>query len=162
MTATGVERGRWYPAPPPALDGETGDTAYTDRLTGADGTDRIPYDHHRNRQCSIGYHSECTDPAGEVCQCPHHKDTMPGDGTVAWPTVVDVAAVRLGEMYDLPESTSVRVMLIAAGPDVSGPLGGGRDALRDKISAVYKSQITDWFVTDVLNIYGAAVAGTLR
>lgn len=70
MTET-VERGRWFPKMPPALPGES-DYGYTDRLTGADGADRVPYDHDRNRQCSIGYHAECSDPAGERCKCPCH------------------------------------------------------------------------------------------
>ncbi|HTY35375.1 hypothetical protein [Mycobacterium sp.] len=58
------------------LPGETPD-AYTDRLTGADRTNRRPYDHRRNRQCSIGYHDECSDPVGETCECPCHM-TPPG------------------------------------------------------------------------------------
>jgi len=64
---------------PPMLPGEShGD--YTDRLTGADGTDRIPYKEHRFRQCSIGWHDECSDPAGEECQCPCHTPPFqPGD-----------------------------------------------------------------------------------
>jgi len=58
---------------PPMLDGEDIDQ-YTDRLTGADKTDRRPYDHHRNRQCSIGFHDECTDPKGDRCKCPCHDE----------------------------------------------------------------------------------------
>lgn len=75
---TTVERGRWYPEMPPALPGET-DEQYTDRLTGADGTGRRPYDHPRNRQCSIGWHEECSDPAGERCKCPCHLETRTED-----------------------------------------------------------------------------------
>lgn len=76
MTET-IEKGRWYPEMPPALNGETPEQ-YTDRLTGADRTDRRPYDHKRNRQCSIGCHDECSDGrygdyTGE-CECPHHTD----------------------------------------------------------------------------------------
>lgn len=74
MTET-IEKGRWYPEMPPALDGETPEQC-TDRLTGADRTHRQPYDHNRNRQCSIGYHDECSDN-GVVdgnCKCPHHTD----------------------------------------------------------------------------------------
>lgn len=76
MNTVTIERGRWFPQQPPQLDGES-DDAYTDRLTGADGTGRIPYDHARNRQCSIGYHGECSererDPRTEGhCQCPCH------------------------------------------------------------------------------------------
>jgi hypothetical protein len=70
-TETLIERGRWFPQMPPHLDGETSD-AYTNRLTGADRTNRIPYDHDRNRQCSIGWHGECSDPRGVACQCPCH------------------------------------------------------------------------------------------
>jgi hypothetical protein len=71
-----IERGRWYPEMPPALDGET-DDQYTDRLTGADRSGRSPYDHRRNRQCSIGYHRECSDPQGVTCECPCHKEPTP-------------------------------------------------------------------------------------
>ena len=71
--------GRYYPDMPPRLPGETPDQ-YTDRLTGADRTDRRPYDHRRNRQCSIGWHDECSDrdnPADRTCECPCHT-TPPG------------------------------------------------------------------------------------
>jgi hypothetical protein len=71
VTDTEIIRARWFPGMPPMLPGE-GTDAYTDRLTGADRTGRVPYDHQRNRQCSIGYHDECSDPAGESCQCPCH------------------------------------------------------------------------------------------
>jgi hypothetical protein len=71
-----VDRAEWYPDMPPALDGET-DAQYTDRLTGADGTGRRPYDHSRNRQCSIGWHDECSDPAGVTCECPCHRGETP-------------------------------------------------------------------------------------
>lgn len=73
MTTTTAERARHFPQMPPRLDGES-DSAYTDRLTGADQTRRVPYDHPRNRQCSIGYHGECSDPAGENCKCPCHTE----------------------------------------------------------------------------------------
>lgn len=72
MTTT-TERARHFPDLPPRPPGES-DDAYTDRLTGADGTGRVPYDHSRNRQCSIGWHSECSDPLGGVCQCPCHTE----------------------------------------------------------------------------------------
>lgn len=68
-----VTRGRFYPDLPPRLVGET-PAQYTDRLTGADGTGRVPFDHKRNRQCSIGWHEECSDPAGLACECPCHPD----------------------------------------------------------------------------------------
>jgi len=69
---TEIIRARYYPYMPPALPGE-GDDAYTDRLTGADKTNRVPYDHRRRRECSIGYHGNCSDPKGEDCKCPCHS-----------------------------------------------------------------------------------------
>lgn len=71
----GVVKGRYYPDMPPRLPDED-DFAYTDRLTGADQADRRPYDHRRFRQCSIGYHEECSDKTGtEGCECPCHQET---------------------------------------------------------------------------------------
>lgn len=67
-----VVKGRWFPEMPPVLPGEDA-AAYTDRLTGADRTNRVPYDHRRFRQCSIGWHLECSDPRGEECECPCHE-----------------------------------------------------------------------------------------
>ena len=55
---------------------------YTDYLTGAHdksfNTDKKTgkeyiYTPDRNRQCSIGYHLECSDPSGNECGCPCHK-----------------------------------------------------------------------------------------
>lgn len=55
---------------------------YTDFLTGAHShkfaTDpktgeNYIYTPGRNRQCSIGWHAECTDPNGEKCGCPCHQ-----------------------------------------------------------------------------------------
>jgi hypothetical protein len=69
---TEVMKNTFYPEMPPKLPGES-DMAYTDRLIGADKTGRIPYDHQRFRQCSIGYHNECSDPNGEACECPCHQ-----------------------------------------------------------------------------------------
>lgn len=54
---------------------------YTDYLTGAHtsgpfnvGPEKdYVYTPDRNRQCSIGYHAECTDPAGEKCGCVCHQ-----------------------------------------------------------------------------------------
>jgi hypothetical protein len=68
-----MTKGRWFPEMPPMLAGETVEQ-YTDRLTGADGTGRVPYDHRRFRQCSIGWHEECSDPWGEQCECPCHDE----------------------------------------------------------------------------------------
>ena len=59
---------------------------YTDYLTGAGAKAKgvkfssdpetgkeYVYTPHRNRQCSIGYHGECTDPDGERRGCPCHQ-----------------------------------------------------------------------------------------
>ena len=69
---TQLRRGRHYPKLPPLLKGETLEM-YTDRLTGADQMDRQPYDHIRFRACCLGWHAECSDPAGSRCQCPCHE-----------------------------------------------------------------------------------------
>jgi len=98
-----VERARWFPEMPPSLDGETSEQ-YTDRLTGADGTGRVPYDHRRNRQCSIGWHGECS---LNRCDCPCH--TRAGRFELrAWEleeSVVSLWAVASGK---LPEPGSKR------------------------------------------------------
>lgn len=47
--------------------GETSD-AYTDRLVRAGSELGI------NRQCSIGYHAECSDPQGVRCRCTCHAE----------------------------------------------------------------------------------------
>lgn len=60
--------GRWYPQHPPRLPLESADD-YTNRLL-AGGV----YDHRRGRQCSIGWHAECSDPSGLGCQCPCHRE----------------------------------------------------------------------------------------
>ncbi len=80
MTTTEIVKGRWYPQAAPALEGET-DEQYTNRLIGASGPERRPYDHGRNRQCSIGYHNECSDRQNygainkaEGCGCPCHEE----------------------------------------------------------------------------------------
>lgn len=57
---------------PACPDHITTNEAWTDYLTGADGTKKQPYPKHRNRQCSIGYHAECSDPDGITCGCPCH------------------------------------------------------------------------------------------
>lgn len=69
---SGVARGRYYPEMPPYLPDESPEH-YSDRLCWVYGADQVPYDHRRNRQCSLGWHEECTDPAGEVCECPCHR-----------------------------------------------------------------------------------------
>jgi hypothetical protein len=74
MTTVEVVKGRWYPRGAPALPGEIDET-WTDRMLGAQGEDRRPYDHSRNRQCSIKFHDECSDRdhSGQ-CECPCHDE----------------------------------------------------------------------------------------
>ena len=64
------------------LAAEHAGVCYTDFLTGAHGyvfaadpkTGRnYVYTPERNRQCSIGFHGECSDPEGEKCGCPCHQ-----------------------------------------------------------------------------------------
>jgi hypothetical protein len=57
------------PPMPKKLPGET-DDQYTDRLTGADGTERLPYGEWRGRACCIGWHGSC---ATDECECPCHE-----------------------------------------------------------------------------------------
>lgn len=70
--ATEIVKGPWAGTMPPILHGESMEQ-YTDRLTGARGPERMPYDHRRFRQCSIGFHTECSDPDGAECQCWCHR-----------------------------------------------------------------------------------------
>ena len=143
-----IERGRWYPAPAPSLDGETDDT-YTNRLLGADGTDRRPYDHPRNRQCSSGSHLECSDPAGERCKCPCRTD--PGAPIDLGEQAI-LAADRLAGLYDLPHKTARRVMAETAKAVQSGEAGSPEE-LAVVLGRVYDSTITEGFAIDVFNIH---------
>lgn len=146
MTDT-IERGRWYPAPAPALDGETAD-AYTNRLIGTDGTDRRPYDHPRNRQCSIGYHTECSARVGGGCGCPCHFDVAPA----ADAEVNADAAGQIAALYDLPDTTGRRVMFEAAKALRAGEAKNAADLIV-VLGRVYGSTITEGFAIDVFNIH---------
>jgi len=154
MTTT-VTKGRWYPAPPPALDGED-DDAYTDRLTGARGEDLYPYDHPRNRQCSIGWHSECTDPEGLRCKCPHHYD---GEGLEPAGDPLEDAATALSRCYDLPLRSSLAVLLKA---EVRMKMGEDVAGVRAYLGELYGSEIGEGFGIDVVNILRALPAGWRR
>lgn len=74
-----IRPGTWYPQRPPWLDDDEPDT-WTNRTLGI-CMDRKPYDHERYRQCSIGWHSECSDRqhraatgGGDGCECPCHAE----------------------------------------------------------------------------------------
>jgi hypothetical protein len=82
-----VVKGEWYRFDPPSLRGESAE-AFTNRLAGAFGWHLSPYDHLRNRGCAIGWHEDCTDPAGHTCQCPCHRDVARVE------RVADAEAVR--------------------------------------------------------------------
>lgn len=144
MTAA-IERGRHYPAPAPALEGES-DAAYTDRITGADRTDRKPYDHARYRECSMGYHTTCSDPDGCSCGCPCHHDRPAKD------VEVTQAAVALGGLYYLPEPSAQRIVGLAAAAVIAARTGTRTtaEAVKNVLSNSYPGGITDWFVTDVM------------
>lgn len=153
MTDT-IERGRWYPAPAPALDGET-DDSYTNRLLGTDGTGRRPYDHDRRRQCSIGYHTECSARIGGGCGCPCHFDVV-----LAAEAEVNVeAAAQLAVLYDLPDTTGRRVMFEAAKALRAGEANNAADLIV-VLGQVYNSTITEGFAIDVFNIHAHYVAGS--
>ena len=164
---TTVTKSRWYPSPAPCLEGEDDDT-YTNRLIGALGEDVRPYDHARNRQCSIGWHTECSERHLLVqanCECPCHRDVLTAatglPEPAALPEPVRAAAAKLAGLYGLPAVTASKVMLIASA------LGGVPDAglFRERIESAYGPQggrEADWFVTDVSAVYAAAVAGTLK
>lgn len=112
MTTETVVKGRWYPSPAPALDGED-DDAYTNRLTGAAGAGQQPYDHVRYRQCSIGWHMECScRRGGGLCMCPCHADHAPRDTRLMPAWILD-GAEKLAQLYSLPDATGLRVMAVA-------------------------------------------------
>jgi hypothetical protein len=146
-----ADRAAWYPAPAPGLEGED-DGAYTDRLTGADGTGRSPYDHDRNRQCSIGWHSECSDPAGAECKCPHHFETDVPAGLLT-PAALAAAEVIAG-LYDLPAATGRRVLAITVPFITAEGTVPDRAGLGAAISAAYKSPVTEGFADDVAAVTG--------
>lgn len=153
-----MSRSTWYPTPPPSLPGET-DDAYTNRLTGADGTGRNPYNHHRLRECALGYHNSCSGRASTQFQCPHHADT--GPGTEPAQVVVNGADI-LARLWYLPVTTAQRVMAEAhdIGVDLRLDEATG-ESLRRRIDTLYNTTISDGFLTDVAGIY-ANVRDKLR
>ena len=61
---------------PERADDES-DADYTDRAIREGGARGV------NRQCSIGYHEECSDPSGERCRCVCHRSDAPSYGELA-------------------------------------------------------------------------------
>lgn len=132
-----IERARHWPKMPPRLPGEDGG-AYTDRLTGADGTNRIPYDHRRNRQCSIGWHGECSErgpehDADRGCECPCH-------------TPVGRLEMRVDELEEL----FICAWALVTGTR-SGERGAGiRESIRPEAEALVKQrpQLAEWYLSE--------------
>jgi hypothetical protein len=76
--ANEVHIGLWYPEMPPRLRLLNGlletQEQYTDRVGNPFANPDYPYDHRRGRQCSLGWHAECSDTFHAWCQCPHHEE----------------------------------------------------------------------------------------
>lgn len=176
--AVTVQQDRWYPAPPPELDGED-DSTYTNRLLGVYGDDQRPYNHRRNRQCSIGYHTECSDWSGAECKCPCHEELMVLTGlavnNVLRPAVLAKfpdnvlrsAAGTIARLYDLPDLTGLRVMAVAAHRFTTDskcllepvPSGTATTLVQGDIELAYGSRISVVFAHDVIAILADTAAG---
>lgn len=110
------------PPVPPRLDCETLEQ-YTDWLTGARKTGRRPYKEHRFRNCSLGYHEDCSDPEGKECQCPCHQfERLRGEALALTPTTLwhikegdqpmtPATAEALGEMCRLAAAAAEELRL---------------------------------------------------
>lgn len=115
MTVELTEEGRVVPLNEQIerLDGETPE-AWTDRLLA------IAREVGTKRQCSIGWHLECSDPKGEECRCVCHPwpqsvesapitmgarespmEWEPGEGWVDIPEVVEVYAEALRDLVEV-------------------------------------------------------------
>ncbi len=114
-TKTVTDQDTHYPQMPPQLDEETHDE-YTNRLIGASPTEQRPYNHPRGRQCSIGYHSECsqrTDTGTTIgatghCSCPHHTDPRIAAGLPHLTSFI--AAVQRDAVFN-PRAAAVDVLV---------------------------------------------------
>lgn len=98
---------------PPHDDEESG--AYTDRLL------TLAREHGTFRQCSIGYHDECSDQYGESCRCTCHAlgITLTRDQLEAWAgrELTDEEVYLLDEAIpnsSIPDSVGV---IVATLPD---------------------------------------------
>lgn len=123
-----ITLGTYYPEMPPREDGE-GNADYTNRVLGC-GDSTAPYNHNRNRQCSIGYHAECSQRTSRPnlgglttlgatgqCECPHHTDPRL---EAAFPHMLAYLRVATGnESYRFVEAVDV---LIDAMADMDKPL----------------------------------------
>jgi hypothetical protein len=155
-TATAVRKGTWYPEMPPLLDGEDR-AGYAARLCGLAGTDLVPYDHRRSPRCGAGQHRQCS---GRMCQCPHHRDTAPEIAAHAR-AALTAGAAGLAGLFDLPEATGLRLMALTREVAKGGPRPP-QEALRRRLAAEYRSDISGQFAAAVTAIYRAAVTGELQ
>jgi hypothetical protein len=149
-----VVKGKWYPAPPPALPGES-DVDYEIRLRG----DESPYDHLRKRQCATAEHRLCTDrnavsPANAFtdnklsytgsCKCPCHLDSY---SLVAEESLRDVVQI-ICDVYSLPTRTGWHVVhfvdLMTAKLNITVEL------VRVALGREYGSEISEGFALDVV------------
>lgn len=87
---------------PKRQEGESDDD-YTDRII-HEGAERGVF-----RQCSIGYHEECSDPDGDDCRCAHHMSVAPSYGDLAhWLKVEMDDGDALREMAGVDAKWSAR------------------------------------------------------
>jgi hypothetical protein len=172
-----IVKGSWFPQHPPTLNGETNE-AYTDRLTGAatmkylreHGADMgrltfadvltaqvppevtMPYDHTRNRRCSINYHDECSDPAGESCECPCHRQPAAG-------TVIDVGGTAMVVMpLDSPSDGFIDKIM----DDVLDELMKARELFPGQHLPLGFGEAADGFIAGVLPYRSADLRDVYR
>jgi hypothetical protein len=128
-----MSKARHYPEMPPLFDGEDSDH-YSNRLIGVYGKDAYPYDHVRNRQCSLGWHSECSereipDPGERRCQCPCHEPSPMVQSPV--PSLLDLRdrLVRAAGSVDDLRNKAAALHNLTEHARLAGKLEGVRLAL---------------------------------
>lgn len=140
-------RNTHYPTMPPQLDGEDND-AYTNRLIGAaarHGGPPPPFNHPRGQQCSIGFHSECSQRIGGStigaidgrCRCPHHGDLRLAAGLNH--IVPFALATERDQVFNVQE-TAVDVVIDMMS-DMDGPLR--------QLLAVWRTRSSDALSTEL-------------
>lgn len=157
-----VVKGKWYPAPPPALPDES-DVDYTNRVLGLQGNE-CPYDHARNRRCSIGYHRECSDRHAGTgadysgdCQCPCHFDAFT---PLPDSELFDAVGILI-DLYDLPRATAWRVLELVDRECTGEELTSVAHVAR-LLSREYDSEVTEGFAVDVAHLLANKGSGAAR
>jgi hypothetical protein len=149
VTGIQIDIGRWYPDVVPGVPGESDDD-YTERLLTRPPQGLSPYDHPRKRQCSIGYHLECSGYEQGRCECPcHHADR---DAVEMLPPAVETAARVLCGLYHLPLGTGRRIMHAAMETRVSVCREDPVPQVRRLVDEMYGSKTGEWFAIDVVNV----------